>query len=256
MAYLRDTGFRGGGWNSIKNYLALEEQGELIVAGGAHYLRLPVGDRLELWTRIIDGKPDVLVHSFYRGDTRFPVALVGREERKSRLFGDGAFLCRTKPYEGDGWIAGQIPFVFDVHDYHRYDRLSLPCCAVAQLTASALSLVCYADEDEYDEANPPDEKGYGWQPRHFVPAYAFEPRDEDGELQRGGGIISGYVLDTAILTNPLTGLDFCWARIESICGEVDVVCSPDDLSGYLHSGGIATANCSLAGRIVGVDDEL
>jgi hypothetical protein len=254
MAYLADTGFRGTDWSTWRTYLAIRELGEVVVVGGAKYLRLAVDERLELWSRLVEGEADVHVHSFFRGDSRFPVALIEKMERAKQLFSDGSFLCRSKPYEGDGWVAGQIPFVLDVPDYHRYDALSLPCVAVAQITASALHLVGYADEDEYDEANPPDEEGYGWQARHFIPAYMIEPRDKDGEIQRGAAMVSGFVLDTAILTNPLTGIDFCWAKIETICGEVDVVCSPNELEGYLHTGGVAMANCLLTGRILGVDD--
>ncbi|MDT7541794.1 MAG: hypothetical protein QOE33_1698 [Acidobacteriota bacterium] len=250
MAYLSDMGFRGGKWGIWQNYLAIEEQGELIVAGSAKYLRLAVDERLELWTRYIDDKPDIHVHSYYRGDSRFPVMLFEKTERDKRLRSDGAFFCRSKPLQGDGWFAGQLPFVFDAPDYHRYDSLTLPRATVVQITASALHMIGYADEDEYEEANPRDEEGYGWQARHFVPVCMVEPRGENGELQIAGAMVSGFVLDTAIITNPLTELDFCWALVETICGVVDVVCSPNDLEGYLHTGGVVTANCLLTGRIL------
>lgn len=250
MAYLSDTGFRGGEWDIWQNYLAIEERGELIVAGDAKYLRLAVDDRLELWTRIVEGQPDIHIHSYYQGDSRFPVVLYEGTERASRLRADGAFLCRSKPLQGDGWYAGQIPIVFDVPDYHRYDTLPLPRVCIVQLTASALCMTGYADEDEFLDANPPDDEGYGWQARHFVPTCWTTPRGENGELQESAAVVSGFVLDTAILTNPLTGVDFCWALVETICGVVDVVCSPNDLEGYVHTGGVVTANCLLTGKIL------
>jgi len=251
MTYLQDMGFHdGSGRERLRTLMLMQEEGEEIVAGGARYLKLAVDDRLELWTRIIEGEPEGYLHSYFVGDSRFPVALLERTPRAKRVMSDGAFYCRAKPVQGDGWIAGQLPFVFDAHDYHCYDHLSLPCVAVAQLTASASQLIGYEDEDEYEEANPPDEEGYGWQARHFVPACMVEPRGEGGELQIAGATVSGFVLDTAILTNPLTGIDFCWALIESICGVVDVICAPDDLEGYLHTGGVASANCFLTGRIL------
>jgi hypothetical protein len=250
MAYLSDMGFRGGEWDIWQNYLAIEERGELIVAGDVKYLRLAVDDRLEMWTRFADGQPDIHIHSYYRGDSRFPVVLYERTERASRLRSDGAFLCRSKPLQGDGWYAGQIPIVFDVPDYHRYDNLPLPRVSIVQLTASALGMTGYADEDEFLDAYPPDDEGYGWGARHFVPVCWTEPRGEKGELQESAAAVSGFVLDTAILTNPLTGIDFCWALVETICGVVDVVCSPNDLEGYLHKGGVATASCLLTGRIL------
>jgi hypothetical protein len=62
--------------------------------------------------------------------------------------------------------------------------------------------------------------------------------------------VSGFVRDTGLITNPLTGHDFCWARVDTIGGEVDVVCSPDRLSGYLVKGGIAATSCYLFGRLL------
>src|SRR5205085_12398568 len=252
MTYLQDMGFHdGNGRDRLRTLMLMQEQGEEIVASGARYLKLAVDDRLELWTRIIEGEPEGYLHSYFVGESRFPIALLERTPRASRVMSDGAFFCRTKPLQADGWIAGQLPFVFDAPDYHRYDTLSLPSVAVAQITGAASRLIGYADEDEYEEANPPDEKGYGWQARHFVPVCIGEPtRGADGELQPAGAVVSGFVLDTAILTNPLTGLDFCWALIETICGVIDVICSPNDLEGYLHTGGVATANCFLTGRIL------
>jgi hypothetical protein len=250
MGYLTDTGFRGGEWNIWRNYLAIEERGEVIATGGAQYLRLAVDDRLELWTRFVNDQPDVHLHSYFRGESRFPVVLYERTERAERLRADGAFFCRSKPLQGEGWFAGQIPIVFDVPDYHRYDAVPLPRVCVVQLTAMALQMKGYVDEDEFREDYPWDEEGYGWGERYFAPTCWTEPRGENGELQEATAAVSGYVLDTAILTNPLTGLDYCWALVETICGVVDIVCSPNDLEGYLHKGGVATASCLLTGRIL------
>ena len=108
----------------------------------------------------------------------------------------------------------------------------------------------FADEDEYDEAYPADEDGYCWDYKHFIPAYMLNPRGEDNELQPASTQVSGFVLDAGIITNPVTGLDFCWAKVETIGGEVDVVCSPDRLSGYLVKDGVATLNCYLYGRLI------
>jgi hypothetical protein len=78
----------------------------------------------------------------------------------------------------------------------------------------------------------------------------LNPRGEGGELQPATTQLSGFVLDTGIITNPLTGLDFCWIKVDTIGGEVDVVCSPDKLGGYLVTGGIATLDCYLYGRLI------
>jgi hypothetical protein len=197
-----------------------------------------------------DGQPDALYHSYYAGDARMTVALLEKMPRRDESVSDGAFLCRSGACAGAGWVAGRVPFVFDTPDFHRYDDLLLPRLAAVQLTAFASSMRGFPDEEEFDEAFPANEKGYCWNYKHFFPAYVMHARDENNELQAAVTKVSGFVLDAAILTNPVTGLDFCWAKVETIGGEVDVVCAPDRLSGYLVKDGIATADCYLYGRLI------
>jgi hypothetical protein len=173
--------------------------------------------------------------------------------RRQVIRADGAFLCRGRGCAGANWVAGRNPFVFDSPYYYRYEGLSLPRVNTVQLTAFAFDVAGYENEDEYDEAYPADEHGYCWDYKHFVPVCMTTPRGEGGELQDAGAEVSGYVTDTGIITNPLTGYDFCWARLETVGGEVDVVCSPDRLSGYLVKGGIAVTSCYLFGRLIAND---
>jgi hypothetical protein len=147
-------------------------------------------------------------------------------------------------------VAGRNPFVFDTPNYHSYDGLSLPRVNAVQLTAFAFEMTGYETEEEFDEAYPPDGEGFCWGYQHFVPACMITPRGEGGELQPASAEVSGFVRDTAIISNPVTGHDFCWARVETIGGEVDVVCAPERLSGYLVKGGVATTTCYLYGRLI------
>jgi hypothetical protein len=254
MTYLSDIGFNDAcGLDRLRTLALMSERGEFVETKAVKYLKLSVGERLELWTKVVGGEPDGNIHAYFVGESRFPVALIEKMPRKKISLSDGAFLCRSKPCAGAGWVAGQIPFVFDAPDYHRYDGLTLPRVAVTQVMGSSRHVVAYESEDEYEEANPPGETGYGFYAMHFLPTYLMEPRSEDGELQYPMAEVSGFVLETDIITNPLTGLDFCWAHVETICGEVDVVCSPHQLEGYLHEGGVVTANCYLYGRILSDD---
>ena len=210
-------------------YTQMCEHGEIVETKNAKYLRWEVGENLELWTRVKGGVPEALFHTYYAGDARMTVALLEKTPRSEEAFSDGAFFCRSGASAGAGWVAGRAPFVFDTPYFHRYDDLQLPRLASVQLTAFAFDMRGFEDEDEYDEAFP---------------------ADEEGELQPAGAAVSGYVLDSGIITNPATGLDFCWAKVETIGGEVDVVCPPDKLSGYLVKDGIATINCYLYGRLI------
>ena len=234
----------------LKTFHQMREHGEVVETAGMKYLKWSVGEGLELWTKFKDGEPEMLFSPYYAGASRMKVALIEKTPRQKPLRADGAFFCRGGASAGSGWVAGRNPFVFDALGYHRYDGLSLPRVGSVQLTAFAFEVTGYENEEEYDEAYPPDEHGYCWDYKHFVPLCMVEPRGEGGELQPACAEVSGYVRETGIMTNPLTGHDFCWARVETVGGEVDVVCSPDRLSGYLLEGGIAVTNCYLFGRPV------
>lgn len=251
MIFEADVGFHDkSAVGTLETLRQMREHGEVVETAGMRYLKWSVGERLELWTRFMDGQPGPLYFPYYAGESRMKVALLEKAPRREVLRADGAFFCRGGASAGAEWVAGRNPFVFDTLAYHRYDGLRLPRLSVVQLTAYAFEMKGYESEEEYDEANPPDEEGFGWDYMHFVPLCMATPRGEDGEMQEAGAEVSGFVLETAIITNPLTGFDFCWARVETVGGEVDVVCSPDRLSGYLAVGGVAVTTCYLFGRLI------
>jgi hypothetical protein len=251
MIFESDVGFRDRSSAGIlKTFLQMCEHGEVVETAGMKYLKWAVGERLELWTRFKDGNPEPLFSSYYAGEARMTVAVVEKTPRREAIHTDGAFLCRGRGCAGANWVAGRNPFVFDSLYYHRYDGLSLPRVDAVQLTGYAFEMAGYETEEEYDEAYPANEQGYGWDYKHFIPACMTQPRGEGGELPGAGAEVSGFVLDTDIITNPISGLEFCWARLETVGGEVDVVCSPDRLSGFLVKGGVAVTSCYLLGRLI------
>lgn len=250
MIYAANVGFYDRGFaDHYKTFLRLCEEGELIAAGEFKYLKWSVSEQVELWTRVNDGKAEPIFQSYFAGVARMRVALFEKMPRHDQTLSDGAFLCRGSGFAGNGWVAGRNPFIFDAPDFHRYDGLTLPRVCDIHLTGFAFRMHGYEDEDAYDEAYPRDEDGYGWDYQHFIPLLMVKPRDEDGELQPAHAEVSGYVNDAGLITNPETGLDFCWARLDTIGGEVEIVCAPDKLNGYLVTGGVAVASCYLYGRL-------
>lgn len=250
MLYAANVGFYGRGIHDhYKTFLRLCEEGELIKAGGSEYLKWSVGEHVELWTRVNDGKAEPIFQSYYASDARMTVALVEKTPRQDKTLSDGAFLCRGGGFAGADWVAGRNPLIFDTPDFHRYDGLSLPRVCAVHLTGFAFRVNGFENEEEYDEAYPEDANGYCWDYRHLIPAFVLQPRGEGGELQSAHARVSGFVRDAGIITNPETGLDFCWARLDTLGGDVDIVFAPDRLSGYLVAGGIAAAECYLYGRL-------
>lgn len=247
MIFESDVGFRDTSAAAIlETVRQMREHGEVVETAGMKYLKWAVGEGLELWTRFKDGAPEPFYYAYYAGEARMTVALLEKTPRREALRADGAFLCRGRGCAGAGWVAGRNPFVFDSPYYHRYDGLSLPRVGEVQLTAFAFKMKGYETEEEYDEAYPADEAGYCWDYKHFVPVCMVRPRGEGGELPEASAEVSGFVMDAGIIANPVTGHDFCWARVETVGGEVDVVCAPDRLSGYLVKGGAPSrpATCS------------
>lgn len=254
MLYEADVGFyERDAVRHYETYKQLCKNGEVVETDGATYLKWSVGERLELWTRLEGGEPEMIFYAYYAGEARMKVALIEKAPRPRKSLSEGAFLCRGRGAAGRDWVAGRNPFIFDTPHYHSYDGLSLPRVGMIQLTGFASSMTGFEDEDEYDKAYPADAQGFCWDYKHFIPALMLGPRGEGGQLQSASAEVSGWVLNTAILTNPVTGLDFCWAKLDTVGGEVDVVCSPDRLSGYLVKGGVAATTCYLFGRLV--DDD-
>jgi hypothetical protein len=243
MLFAECLGFYDGGFASMfETYKSLCENGELVEAGGFKYLKWVVGEHLELWTPVKDGEAQFLFNSYYAGETRMTVALIEKTPRHKTTLSDGAFLCRGRGFAGRDYVGGLNPFIFDTMEYHLYDGLVLPRVATVQLTAFAFAVTGFEDDEAYDDEYPADANGYSWDYRHFIPELMWDKeRGEGGELQSANAEVSGFVEDTAILTNPLTGIDFCWARLDTIGGEIDVVCPPERLGGFLVKGGIAVA---------------
>lgn len=251
MGFFSNLGFNHRDkYELLQMILHVQEHGEVIKTNHGEYLNWSIDERMKVWMKVEDNKPTNYVYPFFAGETRMRVVLLEKARRSRQAISEGAFLCRNRPYAGRNWIAGQLPFVFDIPDYDRYDHLQLPRLAEVQITASAFELKGYETEDDYLDANPPDENGYYYQAEHFIPLAAIKPLDEDNEMQSAGGEVSGFVLDTAIITNPVTESDFCWARLKTRGGEMDVVCSPSVLDGYLVAGGVAVVNAYLFGRVL------
>lgn len=251
MTFMTDVGFPDRGVLDRYNaYKQMCEHGEMVEANGARYLKWSAGERVELWTRVEGGRPGPLFYTYYSGEARMKVALIEKTPRSEPTLSDGAFLCRSGACAGEGWLAGRLPFVFDTPDYHLYHEVSIPRLCDVQLAGFAFSMKGYEDEEEFEEEHPADEDGYCWDYKYFVPAYYLCPRGDGGELQPASVNVSGYVRASDIVTNPATGLDFCWVRLETIGGEIDIVCSPDKIDGYVVEGGIATSYCYLYGRVL------
>jgi hypothetical protein len=128
-----------------------------------------------------------------------------------------------------------------------------------QLAVFALSMSAYETEEEwinsqleYDKEFPDDapvEKPAVLGAEGFLPTSILFERKTPEDFPEPSAYLAGRVLETAIITNPITNEDFSWAKIRTVVGEMDLIVSTQELNGYLVEGGVAVGHCYLSGRL-------
>ena len=237
------------------------EYGKTIITSSGTYYKWEVGHHIEVWVKIgVEAKSSKLC-PYFSGETRARVGLTRRAVRKKTSIFEGAFLGLTKPhYDENEVLSGALSFTFDVPDYNLHDAVELPMIADVQLTAFAQNISAYASEDEFMEAQEPEPFIL---PGAFIPSTYFPDDGEDDvddglppffdpeeEIPPAKVVIAGRVIDSAIITNPVTERDFSWARVRVSLGEIDVVASLDSIEGFLGTGGMVMGYFWLAGRLI------
>ena len=230
---------------------ALEHGTELQAASGA-YVRWSPGASVELWMQLDADGNIVGLNPHYAGDTRMRVGLTARVPRPESSILDGAFHGWAAP-ENSEPESGAYPFVFDVPDYELTCAVVVPSICEVQLTAFAHELQAYESEAAYDESQHDPIK---FAAESFIPAGLFNPDGETNTPPQAYAIFTGRVLDTALITNPASEREFCWAHVRTLGGELDLVADPDLLSGYLTKGGIVSGSFWLSGRLIDARDVL
>ena len=158
----------------------------------------------------------------------------------------GAFQGWAEP-SGDDPESGSYPFVFDVPDYDRYHSLELPVVLGVQVAAFAHKLEAYASDEAYYAAQHREPK---FAAESFIPSGLFTLGGEAMTPPQALAILTGHVLDTALLTNPATGATFHWAWVRTLGGEVDVAADPEVPTGSLVPGGVISGSFWLSGRLL------
>ncbi len=249
------------------------EQGKIVNTPVAQYRCFAPGAGVEVWAQQETDDKLGHLHAHFAGAARMRVALVEKRPGTSSL-SDGLFVAYFNHREGeglesvherlrygDGTYTGVIPFVFSAPDYNRYAELSMPVVTDLQLVAFPFRMKAYETEDDWmdwqlgqekiekgAEALEDDDPGV-LAGASFLPTTMLFEKKSDEDFPKPMALLSGVVLDSAILTNPATEQDFSWARIETAAGEMDLVVSPQLLEGYLVEGGVAAGECYLSGRL-------
>jgi hypothetical protein len=272
---VENIGFPIGGvysYMSLKTHLL--RQGQIVRTPLGHYRWFTPGEGIEVWAKEeADGTLGHL-HPHFSGGARLRAALVEKRPNKDALT-EGLFVAYFNHKEGegiesvhenlrygDGTYTGVVPFVFGSPDFNCHAELQIPLVTDVQITAFPSQVTAYETEDDWIDwqleqekiekgpnAEEDDEEGGFFAGASFVPATMFFEKESPDDFPLPMATLSGIVLETAIITNPVTEQDFSWARIETAAGEMDLVVNPQLLEGYLVEGGVAAGRCFLSGRL-------
>lgn len=254
-------------------HLQLFECGQSIRTSAGIYFLWEPGEGVEIWSKLRPNEEVSYLRPFFSGSARMQVALVETKmyEEGKNILADGFFIAYPKPQKGvgfvsehktlqygDGTYSSYLPFLFDVPDYDRYAGVELPALLDVQLTAFPLTMRAYETEDDWvDEQIEWDTSGeedpYVWSGETFVPDLTLFQRETPEQYPKPTAFLAGTVLETAIITNPVTGVDFSWAKLRTAAGEIDMVASAKELDGYLVTDGVAAGNFYLAGHLLDYD---
>lgn len=258
-----------------RSYMNLRQQvvecGQTIHTPVGTYFFWSPGGSLELWAKVKPEDDIGHLHAHFAGAAHMTVALVERNTFEDDTLAEGLFVAYPNPQKGkgflsehpqlhygDGTYSNYNPFVFITPDFDRYAEIQLPVLTELQLTAFPLrDVFAFESEDawvdwqlEMDDSGEDDPSV--WSGETFCPSAMFFKKTADELYPKPTAFIAGTVLETAILTNPVTEFDFSWAKVQTIQGEIDLVFAPEVLNGYLAPDGVVAGDFYLSGRLLDI----
>lgn len=216
------------------------EFGQRVEAKHGSYTQWVIGNGVELWVQVNLHRRIIGMNPHFSGKARMRVTLTERIPRYSHSILDGAFCAWANPIVRNS-ASSSYPFVFDLPDYDLYDELCLPLTIYMQLTAFAYELKGFETEETYRLLQRDSRK---WAVESFLSSgRAKKPAQAEAAF-------SGRVLDTQLITNPVTGQRFYWARVRVLGNELDVVADPQVVQGRVVKGGVVRGAFWLSGRLI------
>ena len=281
--YIENIGFPiGGAYSYMMLHTQILREGKIVRTPVGPYRWFTPSEGIEVWAKEEDEGKLGHLHPHFSGGARMPVALVEKRPEEGNALTEGLFVAYFKHKEGegiesvheklrygDGTYTGVIPFVFAAPDYNCHAELKLPIVTDVQITAFPFQMKAYETEDDWidwqleeekrmkgEKAVEEDDDGGFLAGASFIPAALLFDKQSEDDFPKPMAALSGIVLETAIITNPVTEQDFSWARIETAAGEMDLVVCPELLDGYLVEGGVAAGRCYLSGRLPAFPPEI
>lgn len=244
--HMTAIGFPVKGDAEFGHYAVITQfNGQLIETGVCNYRRMTAGDGVELWLEEDFAGAMAQMNPHFSGATRMRVRIVDRVVIPRGATVNNAFEGWADPDGANEEQLGAYPFVFDSPDFHLYDSMTLPLIEEVQIAAFVEDVSVYRSEEELRAANT---GGLEYAVESFVPLNNFVG---DGAMSVAYAKMSGRVIETRIIENQKTPESFCWARLRTFGGEVDMVADPALLERTLEAGDIVSGYFWLSGRIPG-----
>lgn len=215
------------------------------------YLKFADASGAEIWLQGNLQQELISFNPYFAGKSRRKVGLTETIERDSSEL-DGGFYAWANPSDENGENGGDYPFVFDAPDFRLIEETDFPRIAEVQLTAFASNdFKIFADANAFDENQNGETKSAA---KSFVSSglFALDTADESPDLSvvRPIGIFAGEVKEFDLKTNELSGEKFYWFLVETLGGEVDVVCDPKWITIEPSIGNIIHGQFWLSGRLL------
>ncbi len=223
------------------------EFGQTIEAFSGSYTLWAPGHGIELWVQKNLHRRIIGMNPHFSGPARMRTLLARRIMRRDHSILDGTFYGWINPSH-DVPLSRAYPFVFDAPDYDLYNELELPLVTTIQLAAFAHELQSYENEEAFKQAQG---EGSAYAPETFIPSglLSAAPQRSSRVSHQPLATISGHVLMTRKITNPVTHQPFYWALVHIPGGEIDVVADPQVVQGRIAVNSIVHGTFWFSGRL-------
>lgn len=223
------------------------EFGRTIEAFSGSYTLWAPGHGIELWVQKNLHKRIIGMNPHFSSRARMRTLLARRIMRRDHSILDGTFYGWINPSQ-DQPLSRAYPFVFDAPDYDLYNELELPLVTTVQLAAFAHELQSYENEEAFNLAQGEDAR---YAPETFIPSGLLSagPQKSSKVSHQPQAMISGHVLATKKITNPMTDQQFYWALVHVPGGEIDVVADPQVVQGRIGVNSLVKGTFWLSGRL-------
>ena len=214
---------------------------------GSALARWAVGSGPEIWVQIDRSGEVIGATPFFSAGTPYRVAVTGTGEDPEEPM-DGWIDGWLEPTEEDEPFSGVFPLRMSLVDYavHRSRLIVFP----ATLRMEIAALVHEADLYPHDAAyttSPGD--SYRLPVQSFVSAAHFGADDPES-FQESTALMSGYVADAHLMTNPITDASYWRIGIATQGVTLQACADRDVLRGEPRAGQILAGSFWLLGRLI------